>query len=218
MRHDSAHLHPCERERGAATTAPTTKIQPPSSESPADGRNLRRRSWRAGRVRDEEGWIVHETYRMLGAEHEADLHRDALESRHAAEVRANARPGDRAPQRSRWQPILRASATLGELYCVSRQSSWTALRGRRGDAQVWITTRCGGGSTRSTGSTRTRYAGRATPDRARAVRAGRRARRIPRSGSRARGVARSGSRGRSRGARAWRQGSLRRLRGASNRA
>jgi hypothetical protein len=48
-----------------------------------------------------------ETYRMLAREHEADLEREALKWRRAAEVRA----GDHA-QHPPWQPVLRASGAI----------------------------------------------------------------------------------------------------------
>jgi hypothetical protein len=59
-----------------------------------------------------------ETYRMLGREHEADLEREALKWRRAAEVRARpgageaARDNDQQPRRVR--PVLaRVAAFVG---------------------------------------------------------------------------------------------------------
>jgi hypothetical protein len=46
-----------------------------------------------------------ETYRMLGKEHEADLEREAVKRRRAAEVRKNAHPEDRRRRRSLWQGV-----------------------------------------------------------------------------------------------------------------
>jgi hypothetical protein len=54
-----------------------------------------------------------ETYRMLGREHEADLERDALKWRRAAELRANAPSEDRPAQRSQRASSRAASARCG---------------------------------------------------------------------------------------------------------
>ena len=48
---------------------------------------------------------MHETYRMLGKEHEADLEREAEKWRRAAEVRGQRRRGVPVPRRqARWKP------------------------------------------------------------------------------------------------------------------
>ena len=73
-----------------------------------------------------------ETYRMLGREHEADLEREALRWRRAAEVRANPCARDRTQHRSTWQRVLQVrrairQAALGlRLIGPSRRRSSTA--------------------------------------------------------------------------------------------
>jgi hypothetical protein len=48
---------------------------------------------------------MHETYRMLGKGHEADLEREAEKWRRAAEFRGQRRPGVPVPRiQARWKP------------------------------------------------------------------------------------------------------------------
>jgi hypothetical protein len=77
-----------------------------------------------------------ETYRMLGREHEADLEREALKWQRAAEVRANARAGDRPQHRWLWQPvhdrapgaIRRLGVRLGSIAAALRRTGMASTR------------------------------------------------------------------------------------------
>jgi hypothetical protein len=78
-----------------------------------------------------------ETYRMLGREHEADLEREALKWQRAAEVRANARGGDRPQHGSPWQSvndrapgaIRRLALRLGSIATALRRTGMASTRG-----------------------------------------------------------------------------------------
>ena len=78
-----------------------------------------------------------ETYRMLGREHEADLEREALKWRRAAEARANARAGDR-PQHPSLSPPVHDRAPgaiqglahrLGSIVAALRRTRMASTRG-----------------------------------------------------------------------------------------
>jgi hypothetical protein len=67
---------------------------------------------------------MHETYRMLGREHEADLERDAAKWRLAAEARAQPTAPEAAPAAMRPSRTRRFSlASLVRLVAPTRQPS-----------------------------------------------------------------------------------------------
>ena len=78
-----------------------------------------------------------ERYRMLGREHEADLERETIKWQRAAEVRANARAGDRPHHRSLWPPvhdrargaIRRLALRLGSIVAALRRTGMASTRG-----------------------------------------------------------------------------------------